>query len=221
MMPGGLSWPEAGAQGAAGAAVAPSGASHSGPNHDILHPPGDQSNASGAATPHIRNDQQHHDAAANQPAGSTNEMTSRSMNAADNETAVSSANTAAGNTPHASQPLPPAASNAYQPRALPRELRSGPFRLSAAERKLWKQGTEIVLTPTEWTLVELLMERAGEGLSRDAILDAVWGRHFIGDLKIVDVNIRRIRQKLEDEPSDPQFIETLWGFGYRWKRSDR
>ena len=65
-----------------------------------------------------------------------------------------------------------------------------------------------------------LMKRAGEGLSRDAILDAVWGRHFIGDLKIVDVNIRRIRQKLEDEPSEPQYIETLWGFGYRWKRSE-
>ncbi|MFC3252526.1 winged helix-turn-helix domain-containing protein [Paenibacillus sepulcri] len=99
------------------------------------------------------------------------------------------------------------------------ELRSGPFRLSAAERRLWKGGEEIVLTPTEWTLVLLLMEREGEGLSRDDILDAVWGRHFIGDLKIVDVNIRRIRQKLEDEPSDPRYIETLWGFGYRWKRS--
>lgn len=113
-----------------------------------------------------------------------------------------------------------APANANPSRALPRELNSGPFRLSAAERRLWKQGTEIVLTPTEWTLVELLMERAGEGLSRDAILDAVWGRHFIGDLKIVDVNIRRVRQKLEDRPSDPQYIETLWGFGYRWKRSD-
>ncbi|MFD0711868.1 response regulator transcription factor [Paenibacillus sp. GCM10027626] len=101
------------------------------------------------------------------------------------------------------------------------DLTEGPFRLSATERRLWKGQDEIILTPTEWTLVKLLIERAGEGLSRDDILDAVWGRHFIGDLKIVDVNIRRIRQKLEDEPSDPQFIETLWGYGYRWKRSDR
>jgi len=100
------------------------------------------------------------------------------------------------------------------------ELHEGVFRLSSTERRLWKRNEEVVLTPTEWTLVKLLMERAGEGLSRDDILDAVWGRHFIGDLKIVDVNIRRIRQKIEDEPSDPRFIETLWGYGYRWKRSD-
>jgi len=100
------------------------------------------------------------------------------------------------------------------------ELSEGPFRLSSAERRLWKGREEVVLTPTEWTLVKLLMERAGEGLSRDDILNAVWGRHFIGDLKIVDVNIRRIRQKMEDNPSEPRYIETLWGYGYRWKRSD-
>ncbi|SDW70701.1 response regulator transcription factor [Paenibacillus sp. CF384] len=102
----------------------------------------------------------------------------------------------------------------------PGELSSGAFRLSSAERRLWKDGVEIVLTPTEWTLVKLLMEREGEGLSRDDILNAVWGRHYVGDLKIVDVNIRRIRQKIEIQPSDPQHIETLWGYGYRWKRSD-
>ncbi len=101
----------------------------------------------------------------------------------------------------------------------PADLVSGPFRLSSAERRLWKDNEEIVLTPTEWTLVKLLMEREGEGLSRDDILDAVWGRHYVGDLKIVDVNIRRIRQKLEIKPSDPKHIETLWGYGYRWKRS--
>lgn len=100
------------------------------------------------------------------------------------------------------------------------DLYSGPFRLSAVERRLWKDNEEIVLTPTEWTLVKLLLEREGAGLSRDDILDAVWGRHFVGDLKIVDVNIRRIRQKIEDEPSEPKYIETLWGFGYRWKRSE-
>lgn len=98
------------------------------------------------------------------------------------------------------------------------ELTAGPFRLSAAQRRLWKNGEEVVLTPTEWTLVKLLMEREGEGLSRDDILSAVWGRHFIGDLKIVDVNIRRIRQKIEDNPSHPLYIETLWGFGYRFNR---
>lgn len=98
-------------------------------------------------------------------------------------------------------------------------LASGPFRLSSAQRKLWKDGREIVLTPTEWTLVRLLMEREGESVSRDHILTEVWGRYYVGDLKVVDVNIRRIRQKIESNPSDPSVIETVWGFGYRWKRS--
>ncbi|MCU6711259.1 response regulator transcription factor [Paenibacillus sp. J5C_2022] len=98
---------------------------------------------------------------------------------------------------------------------------SGPFKLSVMERKLWKDGEEIILTPTEWTLVRLLMEREGESVSRDDILTAVWGRYYVGDLKVVDVNIRRIRQKIECNPSEPSFIETVWGFGYRWRRSER
>jgi DNA-binding response OmpR family regulator len=98
------------------------------------------------------------------------------------------------------------------------ELCVEPFRLSIVERKLWKHEKEIILTPTEWTLVRLLMERVGESVSRDFILTEVWGRYYVGDLKVVDVNIRRIRQKIEKNPSDPAFIETVWGYGYRWKR---
>ncbi|MBH5319011.1 response regulator transcription factor [Paenibacillus sp. GSMTC-2017] len=99
------------------------------------------------------------------------------------------------------------------------EVCSGPFRLSITERKFWKDGTEIILTPTEWSLVRLLMEREGESISRDHILTEVWGRYYVGDLKVVDVNIRRIRQKIELNPSDPSVLETVWGYGYRWKRS--
>lgn len=117
--------------------------------------------------------------------------------------------------------IPPA-----QQQALPAYLYAGmhpervvrPFRLSVSERKLWKRDREIILTPTEWTLVRLLMERVGESVSRDHILTEVWGRYYVGDLKVVDVNIRRIRQKIENNPSDPAFIETVWGYGYRWKR---
>ena len=101
------------------------------------------------------------------------------------------------------------------------ELYREPFRLSIPERKLWKNGEEIILTPTEWTLVRLLMEHEGESISRDNILSEVWGRYYVGDLKVVDVNIRRIRQKIESNPSDPSVIETVWGYGYRWKRSAR
>lgn len=97
-------------------------------------------------------------------------------------------------------------------------IMSGPFRLSIMQRRLWKSGTEIVLTPTEWALVRLLMESEGKSVSRDHILTEVWGRYYVGDLKVVDVNIRRIRQKLECNPSEPAFIETVWGYGYRWRR---
>lgn len=100
-----------------------------------------------------------------------------------------------------------------------KELVCKPFRLSISERKLWKDGNEIILTPTEWSLVRFLMERKGESVSRDHILTAVWGRYYVGDLKVVDVNIRRIRQKIESNPSEPSFIETVWGHGYRWKGS--
>lgn len=98
------------------------------------------------------------------------------------------------------------------------ELKIGPFRLSVSARKLWKNDEEIILTPTEWTLVRLLMEREGKSVSRDDILSEVWGRYYVGDLKVVDVNIRRVRQKIEDNSSEPAFIETVWGFGYRWRR---
>lgn len=101
------------------------------------------------------------------------------------------------------------------------EIRIPPFVLSIPERKLWKDEREIILTPTEWTLVRLLMEREGASVSRDHILSEVWGRYYVGDLKVVDVNIRRIRQKIEMNPSEPSFIETVWGFGYRWKRGVR
>jgi len=109
-------------------------------------------------------------------------------------------------------------SAAASERLRPNELLRGPFRLSFLERKLWKNGNEIVLTPTEWALVRLLMEREGTSISRDDILSEVWGRYYVGDLKVVDVNIRRIRQKIECDPSEPAYIETVWGFGYRWKR---
>lgn len=125
---------------------------------------------------------------------------------------VSGSNGSQSMQPPAQAPIP--YMNVHQ------ELVVLPFRLSVAERKLWKQHKEIILTPTEWTLVRLLMERVGESVSRDHILTEVWGRYYVGDLKVVDVNIRRIRQKIEKNPSDPAFIETVWGYGYRWKRGN-
>ncbi|GIP34423.1 DNA-binding response regulator [Paenibacillus sp. J2TS4] len=96
-------------------------------------------------------------------------------------------------------------------------VESGPFSISLDERKLYKNGDEIDVTPTEFSIMKLFMERPNKSISRDEILDSVWGKHYIGDLKTVDVNIRRIRQKIEKDPSRPHYIETVWGYGYMWK----
>jgi DNA-binding response OmpR family regulator len=96
-------------------------------------------------------------------------------------------------------------------------LLAGPFRLQLPELQLMKDGQPIDLTPTEGAIVRFLMTNRGQALSRDKLLDEVWGAGYIGDPKIVDVNIRRLRQKIETDPSKPTYIETVWGLGYRWK----
>ncbi|MCD8383482.1 MAG: helix-turn-helix domain-containing protein, partial [Clostridiales bacterium] len=72
------------------------------------------------------------------------------------------------------------------------------------------------LTQVEYTVMKLLMENPGKALSRDEILETVWGSDYFGDVKIVDVNIRRLRLKVEDDPQNPTYITTVWGFGYKW-----
>lgn len=96
-----------------------------------------------------------------------------------------------------------------------------PFLLSLDKRTLYKREEEVELTPKEFAIVKLLMEKANTAVSRDDIVNMVWGRHYIGDLKTVDIHIRRLRQKLEEDPSHPQYIETIWGFGYMWRREGK
>ena len=93
---------------------------------------------------------------------------------------------------------------------------SDPFVLDLDKRKLFKNGKEIELTPTEFSIVKYLMTNAKESLSRDQILTEVWGNNYLYDFKIVDVNIRRIRNKIEDDPSKPKYIQTIWGYGYKF-----
>ena len=97
-----------------------------------------------------------------------------------------------------------------------RHLAQGPFKIDVYSRKFSKNGVEMDLTPTEFSIVKIFMENAGRAFTRDEILNMVWGFDFVGDSKIVDVNIRRLRSKIELDASDPQFIETVWGIGYRW-----
>lgn len=96
-------------------------------------------------------------------------------------------------------------------------LEVGKFKLDKASRKFYKDGEEIDLTPTEYAVMVLFLENQREAISRDEILDRVWGEDFIGDSKIVDVNIRRLRTKIEADSSKPAYIKTVWGVGYIWE----
>lgn len=98
----------------------------------------------------------------------------------------------------------------------PEQLVSGPFVLDEKSRVLYKSGKAIDLTQVEFQIMELFFRNPATALVREKILEGVWGQNYYGDVKIVDVNIRRLRMKIEDEPSSPQHILTVWGYGYRW-----
>ncbi len=103
-----------------------------------------------------------------------------------------------------------------QDEAVNGELVSGPFKLNTRNRTLEKNGERIRLTQIEYSIMKLFMDNAGKALSREDILNDVWGRNYFGELKIVDVNIRRLRIKIEDDPTIPSYITTVWGYGYKW-----
>lgn len=95
-------------------------------------------------------------------------------------------------------------------------LSSGPFVLHLRSRTLDKNSDHIRLTQTEFAIMKLFMENPGRALSREEILHAVWGADYNGEVKIVDVNIRRLRIKIEDDATEPEYITTVWGYGYKW-----
>lgn len=95
-------------------------------------------------------------------------------------------------------------------------LVSGQFVLDQKSRVLYKKGEPIDLTQVEFQIMELFFQNPGTALVREKFLEGVWGENYYGDVKIVDVNIRRLRMKIEDEPSSPKHILTVWGYGYRW-----
>ncbi|MDZ4994222.1 response regulator [Clostridium perfringens] len=92
------------------------------------------------------------------------------------------------------------------------------FKLDLYSQSLYKEEIEIDVTPKEFLLMKIFMQNPGKAFTRDELLNLVWGIDFFGDPKIVDVNIRRLRAKIEDNSSKPKYIETVWGTGYRWKR---
>ncbi len=103
-----------------------------------------------------------------------------------------------------------------QAQANDERLVAGVFVLDKKSRALYKNDVEIDLTQVEFQIMEIFFENPGVALVREKILEGVWGEGYYGDVKIVDVNIRRLRMKIEDEPGTPKFIMTVWGYGYRW-----
>ena len=98
----------------------------------------------------------------------------------------------------------------------PDEINDPPFLLNTRNRSLEKNGKLVKLTPAEYSILKMFMENPGKALSREEIMDVVWGKEYLGDLKIVDVNIRRLRIKIEDNPQKPTYVNTVWGYGYKW-----
>ena len=98
-----------------------------------------------------------------------------------------------------------------------KNLTDGPFTLDIYSKTFFKGEKEIDVTPTEFTILEYFIKNKGKAMTRDEIMRETWGDNYSNDTKIVDVNIRRIRAKIEENPAKPEFIETVWGTGYRWK----
>ncbi len=93
----------------------------------------------------------------------------------------------------------------------------GNLRLDVSANKLLKDSAEVELTPMEYSLLKMFMQNPGRALKRDELLNTVWGENYFGDTKTLDVHIRRLREKIEDNPSKPDYIKTIWGSGYRWQ----
>ena len=98
----------------------------------------------------------------------------------------------------------------------PTRMTSGPFVLNTRNRTVEKNGTRIKLTQVEYAIIKHFLDNIGQAISREDMLNAVWGADYYGELKIVDVNIRRLRLKIEDDPAFPTYIQTVWGYGYKW-----
>ncbi|MDD6262069.1 MAG: response regulator transcription factor [Clostridiales bacterium] len=96
------------------------------------------------------------------------------------------------------------------------EIVCGEFRLNKESRQFFRGKKEITLTQLEFLVMQYFMSNRNKAISRDELLDAVWGSSYFGDAKIVDVNVRRLRIKVEDDPADPKHLVAVWGFGYKW-----
>ena len=98
-------------------------------------------------------------------------------------------------------------------------LERGPIAIDVAERAAWKDGQPVELTAKEFDLMELFLRNPGRVYSRENLLNLVWGYEYIGEFRTVDVHVRRLREKLEPDPANPEYILTKWGVGYYFSNS--
>nr|WP_042162076.1 response regulator transcription factor [Paenibacillus gorillae] len=96
-------------------------------------------------------------------------------------------------------------------------IESGSIRMDLNANKVFKDDSIVELTPKEFQLVRAFLERPDTALSRNELLNLVWGEDYVGDPKTVDVHVRKLREKIEEDSSNPERIETVWGLGYRWR----
>ena len=96
------------------------------------------------------------------------------------------------------------------------EISQPPFLLNMTDRVVEKNGKRLRLTQLEYQIMKLFMENPDKALTREEILDTVWGRGYFGEVKIGAVNIRRLRIKIESDPTEPEYLTTVWGYGYKW-----
>lgn len=95
-------------------------------------------------------------------------------------------------------------------------LSYGPFKLDSYSKKFTKNSEVIELTPTELSLIKIFLTNLDKAFTREELMELAWGNENKADTKIIDVNIRRIRAKIEDSPANPKYLHTVWGVGYRW-----
>ena len=101
--------------------------------------------------------------------------------------------------------------------AEPAALEIGPFRLDRSARRLFLAGREIELTSTEFNLLEFFLTHPGRAFSREQLLEAVWGEQRYVTPRTVDVHVRRLRERIEEQPENPRHLTTVRGFGYRFE----
>ena len=108
---------------------------------------------------------------------------------------------------------------ATEPRAEPKTLTIGSISLDLDARNAYRSGVMVDLTAKEFDVIEFLMRNANRVYSREALLDSIWAYEYRSDIRTLDVHIRRLREKLEDDPAHPKYIMTKWGVGYYFRKT--